>query len=630
MGYLAYDSDRLALLRRALMDALAELDSMSLSDAEAADTMRSIRATRASLRDMWLPRIGDVLRCRALTGNGANRSELHDLQDLRNAVAYEMAVNHGWLLVDDRSMLPQSLTAGEAAALGERLDGGDIAALVNTSGEREWLYRQLRTIAADPELTAAFLRAFSSWALLCNELGERLMAAQHAVAIEPSDNSARVQVAQLVADFTALGVIFRSQPQPAVGPPYYGEILAIAAMQPYAGAMLVSNLGLGATALAAMTDTILRRWRNVLPADEGYDTTLWRDMTLGGPNTADILFAALLATPGACTEYVRRSAGDPASMWISTADPTLTARVALEGTAPANISMADAGSVIQSWLDYFRSSRFAMGNPLMDGYPAGYRVTLAGVVAPYLAQFAVTNEDWGDSDASMEARLAGLAFLVKDGAALDALIDRCRSIVEELVAAGNAGIGVNGVNGVNAYPGSGDTYALKIAADTVGVIGQLAVNRAVANELQRQQLFELGWTVATIGTAWLSPVAGILAGGATNAIWTTAGEHLAVMPNPDEVEASAQLSLELGLVTILADLVAMMWRESRHRSPAPPTMDPTAKYPLNEFATELDKWLPGVEALRDPAALEIAESIDDAVSTFIARWSIASRVAAQN
>jgi hypothetical protein len=379
----------------------------------------------------------------------------------------------------------------------------------------------------------------------------------------------------------------------------------------------VTNLGLDAASLAAMTDTILRRWRNVLPGDQGYATTLWGDMSLGGQNTADILFAALLATPGACTAYVRRSADDPASMWISAADPTLTARVALEGTAPANISIDEAGRVIQSWLAYFRSSRFATSNPLMDGYPNGYRVTLAGVVAPYLAQFAVTNEGWGDSDESMEARLAGLAFLVEDSAALDELIHRCRTIVEEVVGAGDA------------RPAKGDIEALKIVADTIGVIGRLAVNRAVANEQQRQQLFELGWTIATIGIEWLSPVTGILAGVAADAIWTTAGRHIALIPDPDEVEASAQLALELGLVTILADLAAMMWRDVAHRSLMPPRMDPAAKYPLNEFATDFDHWLHGVAALGDPAALEIAESIDHAVNTFIARWSIANRVAEQ-
>jgi hypothetical protein len=591
MAYMAFDPMRVEMLRRSLADSLTELDALSHTDAEAATAMRAISQARTALREAWLPIVGDVLRCRALTQPDSARLSW---TDLRNAVAYQRVAESRWIPMEDPSMWPQLLTPSEAAAVGERLNDADISSLLDTPGEREWLYRQLQTIAANPELTAAFLSTFTEWAALCNELAQQLKAARHLVAIEEADDSVVRAVAELEADFAALGTIYSSMPQPVVGPPY---LPAIADMTTYAAAMLVSNLELDAATLAQLTCQILDRWRNGVSPGDGYET----DWTSTDPNTADILYRALLDTPGACTEYVMLTINDPGSMWISAKDPELTRQVALEGTDPANISVADAGRVIQSWLTYFMSSEFATTLPLVVGYPDDYRLTLTEVISPYLQQFAATNREWGSGEAT-ELRIAALAFLMEDGAVLDLLIERSKLLVEPLLTGGRS------------------DDALPNVADLIGLISQLAVNCAVANERQRQELYDMLFTLATIPAAWLDPARGIAADLALSAAWDFAGDHLSFMPNPDETKANKSLEMERTLVATLTIVAATLWAQSGVSGDKPPQLDPTDESPLTKFLAEFRDWKEHTGDGSAQAAAAI-EEVANTVHEFVTYWT---------
>ena len=607
MAFLAYDSDRVALLRRVLTDALTGLDAMSLTDPEAADTMRSIRLSRDALRSTWLPVVGDVLRCRAL--NNPN-SVAGDLSDLRNAVAYEMAVHRGWNVVADPAVGSAStVTASDAAALGRRLSDGHLGDLLGSPDERQWLYRQLQLIAANPELTAAFLSTFANWAGLCNEVAAQLLRARHRVASDIQLDDTAATIGQLEGMFAALGAMYQSRPYTDDTPPYPAEI---ASMDPYAAAMFVSNLDLDAQTLAEAADDILRRWRDPMPNDPNYAERHWDDMVFNGANTADILFTLLLATPGACTAYVLLSADDPASMWISADDPSLAAQVAIVGTDPANISLEGAGVVLQAWLAYFISPQFSWMTDSIDGYPTGVQATLAEVVAPYLPQFAVTNGDWGDDERELEVRLAGLAYIIDDQSALDALIRRGTTAMEQLASQRAVGRDVK--------------TATAIVADVFGVLTRLVVNAAVAHAEMMEQLCDFAWTVATIGSNWLGPAEGIIAGPVLDKTWEAIGDHVSALPNAERTEAEQMLAIELDFVAMASSIATEVWIHAGFCDDKPPQLDRSAKYRLRQFLQDMDSWLK-VAMKQGPQKAAAATYIHDVVTALVARWSTGVTVA---
>jgi hypothetical protein len=521
-------------------------------------------------------------------------------------------VHHGWqLTVDPSAVTPRVATPTDAALLGQRLASGDLLAALDTAAERRWLQQQLHSILSDPTLAAAFVREFSRWADLCNRLGDQLITERHRLSIDPADAATISAVAEIEQLFASLAALYRSRPSQGHVAPYPAEI---AEMQPYAAAMFVSNLELDGTTLARAAAEILHRWRAVAPNQQDYAERVWLDMVMDGPNTADILFRLLLATPGACTHYVIRSADDPAALWVSAADPALALQVALAGTAPGNISLHNAGIVIQAWLDYFQSPDFSWMTDTVEGYPVAYRVALAEVVAPYLPQFAATNSDWGGDDAAFERRLRALAMLIDDRHALDKLIDRSQATLSQM--ANNLGAQHD------------EVALLAMVGDVLGVIGQLSVQMHVHDAELRERLWGIGWSVATIGTAWLPPLRGIAAGVVVDGTWEAASAHLDVIPNPSRTEAAEQLWLERHFVVILAETASTLWsRGGSRQHPTPPQVDLQASRPLRQFQVDLDAWRNAIEQIGSVGDRKAAGAVCSAVAAVISRWSIGGSAA---
>ena len=195
----------------------------------------------------------------------------------------------------------------------------------------------------------------------------------------------------------------------------------VADVEPITAALLLRYAGLDPTTLGHVSNDLVVRWRMADPyEDEGRELPWWSDYDYAGPNTADIVFELLLATPGASTVYVIDAAELPESMWFSADDPLLAQRVALQGTDPRNIGPAAAGTVLRSFIEFSLSDRYRYSNDLAVAHPTGYTTFLGTLVAPWMLQFASKNTDW-DCVIDSGDRTELLRTVLEDDGALAAL-----------------------------------------------------------------------------------------------------------------------------------------------------------------------------------------------------------------
>lgn len=391
MAFMGYDPERIGWLREAMRTAATGLAAIRSSDPAIATSIARIRTVQRSLEDTWLPVLDGLRACAVMS----DFTPVHlDGADARTSVLF-MLQGYGWQVTADPGAAlgdtSQPVTAAEARAIGallSRLDGGD---LLDSDAEIAWLAARLRVIAGDPHLLAELeVNLDAPWVLAV--LGdERLAAAQ---------DGRTGQIGQL--DAIIAGVV--------AALPAAASLLD--ELDPYAAALVLRDLRLDGTELAAACQQILLRWRN--PPD---DTGDWPDW-IGPTFTADVLFPLLVADPAAAQDFLRRAAGHPDIVFRTTDDGELVGDLLVTGTDPAHASVAAAGDIlvpILEWLDA-ESSWFDDG---MIGGGYDVRDLLGAWIAPWLLQFQARPEDW---DWSSDRGEAALRFVLADGASFDSLV----------------------------------------------------------------------------------------------------------------------------------------------------------------------------------------------------------------
>jgi hypothetical protein len=98
VGLLAFDRARLDTLRVALGTALDDLQGVRCDDVAAADVMNALSSARRTLRDVWLPRVHDVLNSTSMTS--CRRSAV-GAADISQASLYAATHDRGWEIMND-------------------------------------------------------------------------------------------------------------------------------------------------------------------------------------------------------------------------------------------------------------------------------------------------------------------------------------------------------------------------------------------------------------------------------------------------------------------------------------------------------------------------------------------------
>ena len=204
-------------------------------------------------------------------------------------------------------------------------------------------------------------------------------------------------------------------------------------MEPYAAAATIRQLALDPVTLAALGVEVLHRF----DVDrDGY----WAEDGVGGPKTGDLLFETILRTPGAATAFVIAVADEPGCCGGPRRTPRCPQRVALIGTDPANIGVADAGVVLHCVRRLVRPvaaggaaqprpPRLAVGVPSharvrspRHGSSSTARAPTPGATIPTCAA-----PTWRSSSTTADARDAMFAQLTAEAATLTGEPGRHRS-----------------------------------------------------------------------------------------------------------------------------------------------------------------------------------------------------------
>ena len=378
---LGFDPALLTALDAAMRRCLTDLDAVRCDDVAASSPMQRVNRCRALLRDTWLPFTTGLLACRALDGY---RPVSVDPGDLLGAWAAAVVTHPGWQLrADAGSPAAVPLTAQQATALGTLLSG---PAGSEPFDDREvaWLAEVLTQIAAPTDLTSAFLPAFTTtgWTAVCNALARdrqlQVTAALYDGRITAAEHAAWAGIDTAFAALGAMVVANREQH------PLSRPTLLLDDMTPLAAAMLAQHFDLDAAALADLTRTLVQRERILIAATA--ETQL-------GPRAADVLFGCLLRTPGASTAYVLATRSDPSLLLEVAFDPALGARVAVEGTDPANMNVHDAAATVPNLVRWFLDAAGTLGSMT---YNPALAATAADVIAPYLLPLLrSSNDGWG-------------------------------------------------------------------------------------------------------------------------------------------------------------------------------------------------------------------------------------------
>ncbi len=575
--YLAYDAERLRALRSAMADADAEMQRIRCDDELAADAMRALRAARALLAERWIPLVDRIARCAALTD-----ARGIDPDDRLVAVPWTMATEHGWQVAADPLHTERPPTPAEVATLARRLAAGDLDRLLDTPAERSWLAIELAAIGADVSLARIFAAFFDRWPALADALGRRRVDLLHIDHFRPDPATARA-VAELDALAAATAAVW-ARVHPAALPD-------LDAMQPYSAALLLRHLRLDPVLMAQIATDLLGRWHHAEPSSEP-----WWDRGAAGPNTADLLFAWLATDEQACARFVATNAGDLRTVFASAADPALAYRVVLLGTDPAHVAIDAGGAAVLTILRGFARGDYAAVPPVADGYDPDWQPFLADLVAPWLVQFSPLASGW---QATPDERRDLLAFVLDDERALSRIVAAAGTATAGLVANVRAGA-------------MGDGGRAELAA-FVGLMGELAMREDVADERERELIWNQCWQLAALPLALLPTLPGTVAGHGLEAARQWAADH-GWLGAPNRALAAARSSYrqEWMLTVAGAGMVAAGFdrvvarRDVARATPRPPSPDPNDPHPQLAYEHAYLAWRRRVFTdPYDPVALEL-------------------------
>ncbi|MCU1501861.1 MAG: hypothetical protein JWM12_1215 [Ilumatobacteraceae bacterium] len=575
MAYLAYDPQRVAELDRTMRNALYGLAFVGCGDPLAQNAAADIRDARRRLEHQWLPFVERINRCAVMT---AYNSPAAGGEDLLERMMQAMVSDHGWSIADDGAAptpdraAAQAPSLDEVTVLAELLERGDLRDLTDTGAEQTWLATQLTQIAADPLLANRFVATFSRWKDLVNRVGYARMAVADA-------RSADATTDDIVA-IASLDAVDHGIAQVIATVHGAGALPDLDGVAPYAAAALVAQAALAADALAAVSDRLLARLIDERPL------LGWLEERGPGPKTGDVLFAAILATPGSATPFVTAVAADPRRLWRTAADATLAQRVAAVGTDPANIDVATAGSVLAAFIDSARHPRSGEPDlPHVSG-PEDSRAFLGELVGPWLMQFSPFSDEWGSTAPDQLARRDRLAWVVHDGSASDAMFAAQRQI--------EAGLELDATR----RPAEMTAYA-----GLLGMLTQLVVEQKVHSEEDRKQLWNALWDVTdlVVSIGMAATGIGVVVRPVAKEAMDQAFAHVMRegwfnAPAPKKVREKAEYWQARTFVTAAATMVRAGFDGLRQRGELPPGTPPPpapvldVEHPELEYADRYRRW----------------------------------------
>lgn len=590
MGLLAYNPERVAFLRIRLRAAADELRAVRTDDPAACDAMRSMRLIQTEIEQVWLPLVTRILESSALTGPWW-RTALSGL-GLEHALVKVMSEGYGWSVQLDRLDDDASIvTAAEARALGALLNETDFESLAADRERLRWLSRQLAIIARSPALSLEFLANFHAWHHLTYVLGR-----EHARHDRP----------EISGIFDGLMGMWKHQLAPHTLTASKSATLdsllpAIEDADPYVQALMVRSLRLDAITVATLTHELLTRWLT-LKNDRAAPETMDREV-VAGRNAGDLLLPLLLDDPAACVWFTELMSRDPALLFETLNDPDVAYQVVLIGTDPSHTSAAAAGDAVLAILDYFRVDPYSRDGFDTDGHPGEYGAFLGSLVAPWLLQFTMVNDDW---DASPGTKAALLRVALRDEDAMQRLIADT-----ERIRAGFAA----------SLPAEGVDAAREVGALS-NLVLQLSVNELVDDEIANSDgRFNLMWAVVGVASSFLpggplvSIGAGIVIATLTNKLNTYLDQ-----PDPTGVRRTAERAMDVALTLAGADAVSRLhqqWLSSGIVADPPPTVDVTSdreSCTSAEYHLRFDDWMASLPGGRDS---ELANDARDLLAAFV-------------
>jgi hypothetical protein len=556
MTYLAFDPDQVAGLVAAMARSLDELWTVRCDDPAAHDAMRTVRLLRTELDTQWIPLARRVM----LTDDRLPA----DLDDLRNSLPFVMAKGYGWSVTTDPSSA-DVMTVQEARALGERLNVADATDSVSDPTELRWLAARLERIAATPELAEAFLANFHEWAPWGDALGR-----QRARIVAGIDARTPVTVPDLDAVFAGLAHVQRSVLHDLSDQHTPSELDWLTEMHPYAAASVTRFLGLRGAALATATDRILVQ-HPISDLD-----------ALAGPNAADVLFPLVAADDVASSRFLTLAARHPEVLFERAADTGDAYRMVLDSTNPARISAALAGDVVPRLVQYFAATDMTCDEKCYtaEARPDNWRAFLVDLVSPWMLQFSPQNRQWRLGNDERD-RLLG--FVLEDDASLQHFIERADRVEAGFVTSIS----------------SGAPHPLDELGAFVAMIGELVVNTREQTADARRRGWEMITTLATLLTA---AIPGIAVGAGVSLGLVIISSNAA--PDPKAAARQAGFGADLASTSsgaAVAQQIARQWKADGSLPadfPMPPTADPKAELPSQEFMWAFEDWratLPGGE-----------------------------------
>lgn len=403
MPYMAFDRENLEALRTAMRRADEQLGSQISCDPLALNVTSAVTRVRQALHQKWLPILDGILQCMALEARNPVRIDPTDLQP----VWLPLYMAEGWRVVTD-PMSPLTVSVAQATALGTSLADGDLDELLDTDAELVWLASVLAIIADDPALTVAFRNGFDGdepWAEVFTQIGAAHGASGQNLAFNPGTIEDQQRIALLVQLMGSLGGIYSSGPHSGRTGFYPSAIDLIA--EPYTAALIVAHVTLNSRMLAAASADILSRWYEEVP-----DRFVYPDLAGPGPNTADILFAALAADPAAATAFLLRVSARPELLLRTAHDDDNVERLLVAGTNPAHVSAELAGQILVPLIETIGAWSYGSLGVTVRGEDLA--PLMGSALTPWLLQFGPRADEFGWTKGQGDSVLA---WLLANGAA---------------------------------------------------------------------------------------------------------------------------------------------------------------------------------------------------------------------
>lgn len=241
-------------------------------------------------------------------------------------------------------------------------------------------------------------------------------------------------------------------------------------LHPEMAGWVVASLDADSASLARLAATVLRRW---LDRWEGsHDDSAWPH-----DSPADHLFAALAADADAARAFLHEAMAHPPGLHIVTAtalDPAAATAVVLAATDPATCPVNEAGLLVRPYLTHVLDEGKYPGVP----YDGRYVDLLGAVLAPWLLQMTTRAPDWGWTEPEA---VRDLARVLRDS---DALIDLVAARDQILVTLP-----------IDLDDPGAQSAALNEISGLMGWLDTILSHEAIADELSRRALWDLGWSM---------------------------------------------------------------------------------------------------------------------------------------